>query len=121
MAGKKKAAKKSTRRTEVVTREEQRSEFAILTNREIPPIVAESKYPWGELAEAHEEDPDSLHSFFLTCNNSDEAEKKRGSVQASGRNYYSKRRMPYSTVSRVSRQGSDVGIESWIVPIGDDS
>jgi len=112
MARKKAPVKKA----EPVSHEEVRAQFEIRTGREIPPVVHESKYPWGELATAFEKDPEAHPSFFLPCDSQEDANSKRSAIQGSGRNYYTKRRMPYTSISRVIEEDGVWGIESWCVP-----
>jgi len=111
---KKTVAKKSI--TTPTPHEKARAGFQIRTGREIPPVVHESKYPWGELAQAFERDSEDHPSFFLPCDSQDQANSRRSAIQGSGRHYYTMRRMPYTVLSRVVEEDGVFGVESWIVP-----
>lgn len=91
-----------------------RDSFTIEAGVEIPPIVRESQYPWEVIAEG---DPGQL-SFFVACNSEDHAEKRRSPIQSSGRNYYVKRKINRSAVSRVVQENGVWGVRSWAVGEG---
>jgi hypothetical protein len=94
-----------------VTRENVREGYTLQEGMEIPPIVKESIYPWGALLE---KDPGVL-SFFVACGSAEEAEGRRSPIQSSGNNYYSKRRIPRTAVSRIVEEDGQTGVRSWAV------
>ena len=96
--------------------EKERESFEIRRGREIPPIVRESKYPWGKMVELLAEDPENYPSFFVKFDSREAANSSRSMIQGSGRNYYSGRRMPFEVTSRVVEEDGIVGVESWVYP-----
>lgn len=85
--------------------------ISIQENIEIPPMVKESKYPWGELAEATPKEK----NFFIECESEEEANRLRSSVYSSGRNYYLKRKIARVPVVRVIQVGDSFGVGAWSV------
>lgn len=81
------------------------------TPMEIPPLVKESIYPWDKLA-APDVKP-LMASFFVACDNKEEADTLRPSVYSSGRTYYQKRSISLRPVLRVLQMGDVWGIMAW--------
>lgn len=79
------------------------------TPMDIPPLVKESIYPWEKLAAAKP----LMTSFFVACDDKEEAETLRTSVYASGRVYYQKRSIQLRPVCRVLQIGDVWGVNAW--------
>lgn len=86
-------------------------EISFPEDLELPPIMKESKYPWGMLA-AH---PPKKKSFFVKCSDKQSAEDIRSSIFSSGRNYYLKRKINRVPVCRVMQINDvwGVGAQAW--------
>jgi hypothetical protein len=76
----------------------------------IPPQVKASKYPWAQLL------GEAGKTFFIPVGTEEEAETARNSIQSSGRNYYSKRELPFRAICRAMPSTDGTwGVRAWAV------
>lgn len=80
---------------------------------DVPPILRSSIYPWEDLINSTEENP----NFFVACSSQAEAVTLRGSVQQSGKAYFSNRKVAVAVVTRAMERGKtgsgDWGVYAW--------
>ena len=65
--------------------------------------VKKSIYPWDTLQSGD-------GNFFVACDDLDEARSTKGSIRASGLNYYMKRKVNLVPVAVVVKIGDEVGV-----------
>ena len=94
------------------------SSIIMHTGVEIPPIVRESKYPWGQLVVESTTSPESMPSFSVPIGSYDDARTSRTSIHASGKNYLDNRGLPLKVITRVLSLdgGVSYSVMSWVVP-----
>lgn len=77
---------------------------------EIPAQVKGSKYPWAEILGK------PVKEFSIPFESEDEANAARTSIQSSGRNFYTKRDLPFRTIARTLPDGKGkYTVHVWVV------